>query len=224
MNGQSIADEVQRFTGCDPRTAGKGTFIIDIGMFLPHFYEDICDACVLTVSCVCGNQVYTISNTADSHDGGVVNHRYPNRNYYTLSQRKGKKICRIGCVIQTDLDTLRQCSIVTLTYGLLSFTITVNIPVLLPLTVDKPAAAMSVKINQNGQLTFRVYERLDEMCWNESIYFTSKTAYEDYLAEFPLCGENTHFLKTIPIKQDGQVILDKPILLKPDTIDNLMIV
>lgn len=51
-------------------------------------------------------------------EGSVLNHRYPNKYYTTMSQKFGRKTCKTGCIAKISHAALAEARYLNLSFGM----------------------------------------------------------------------------------------------------------
>lgn len=71
---------------------GMGYFVLDFSVY--NFYG----AYPIDMGASLSSEPMAHGIVYDLREGAVLNHRYPNHRYTTLSQKFGRKTCKVGCI------------------------------------------------------------------------------------------------------------------------------
>ena len=85
-----------------------------------------------------------------------LNHRYPNKGYYTISRKYGRRVSQIGYPYYVDLNNELQKFMMTIHAGIGEDVVHLNIPVQVLLTQEKPVCGLSIRcLHENRECVFR---------------------------------------------------------------------
>lgn len=142
---------------------GKGCINFDFACLFPYDNQD-----VLTFELGLGEEI-----GSQKH-----NHRYPNRNYVTISKKLGRKVSKIGFPFLVDLND-EQLMILWIKIGIEGKAVKLIFPVKIMLTKDEPVATLEGHFNFNkSRFTFTTYKPASDGRWQQIIW-TNDTEYMD---------------------------------------------
>ena len=125
-----------------------GIFNIDLGLFFDYPNQNIV---TLKFGLLTGEDVIKGNFTDDIprylYDNTVVNHRYPNHAYLTLSRKEGRKISKTGYPIVGPIDALNQYRMLLINCGIEDKTTTMSFPIQMHLSEDKPIGGIEVIVH-----------------------------------------------------------------------------
>ena len=95
-----------------------------------------------------------------------LNHRYPNKEYYTISRKYGRRLSKIGYPYFLDLQDGKQKLLISIHYSLLDTLINIKFPIEINLTEMNPVCGLGIRyIPENGELILTSNERTDDGSW-----------------------------------------------------------
>lgn len=142
---------------------GKGCINFDFACLFPYDNQD-----VLTFEFGLGEEI-----GSQKH-----NHRYPNRNYVTISKKLGRKVSKIGFPFLVDLND-EQLMILWIKIGIEGKAVKLIFPVKITLTKDEPVATLEGHFNfDKSRFTFTTYKPASDGRWQQIIW-TNDTEYVD---------------------------------------------
>lgn len=142
---------------------GKGCINFDFACLFPYDNQD-----VLTFEFGLGEEI-----GSQKH-----NHRYPNRNYVTISKKLGRKVSKIGFPFLVDLND-EQLMILWIKIGIEGKAVKLIFPVKIMLTKDEPVATLEGHFNfDKSRFTFTTYKPASDGRWQQIIW-TNDTEYVD---------------------------------------------
>ena len=124
---------------------GKGCIIFDIGIYFPFAYSEDCS---FTFSVnewdLLSDYIINDKNpTMEAFTDLKLNHRYPNRNYYTFTKKYGRKLSKIGYPFFLNFDECDKPFYLCIGIG----NVKVHFPIKINITKDKPICELSLYIN-----------------------------------------------------------------------------
>lgn len=106
------------------------------------------------------------------------NHRYPNRNYVTISKKLGRKVSKIGFPLLVDLND-EQLMILWIKVVIKDKVVKLVFPVKITVTKDEPVATLEGHFNfDKSRFTFITYKYVSDGGW-EQIVWTNDLEYVD---------------------------------------------
>lgn len=142
---------------------GKGCINFDFACLFPYDNQD-----VLTFEFGLGEEI-----GSQKH-----NHRYPNRNYVTISKKLGRKVSKIGFPFLVDLND-EQLMNLWIKIGIEGKAVKLIFPVKITLTKDEPVATLEGHFNfDKSRFTFTTYKPASDGRWQQIIW-TNDTEYVD---------------------------------------------
>ena len=153
----------------------------------------------------CKNQIY---------DDTVLNHRYPNHEYVTLSKKLGNKRCKAGYPICAPIEDLNSYNFILIKLGYKDEEIFAFFPLILSLSKEKPVGQLSLiienfiafgeKHNDNFGFNFSSsYTVEDRSGWKKLYYIWGASrarkdkfqGYEKYLKTQYFSGNNLFYVE-----------------------------
>lgn len=142
---------------------GKGCINFDFACLFPYDNQD-----VLTFEFGLGEEI-----GSQKH-----NHRYPNRNYVTISKKLRRKVSKIGFPFLVDLND-EQLMNLWIKIGIEGKAVKLIFPVKITLTKDEPVATLEGHFNfDKSRFTFTTYKPASDGRWQQIIW-TNDTEYVD---------------------------------------------
>lgn len=132
----------------------KGCIVFDSIVYLP--FENICDS----------NFQFSFGIDGYPFMDCKLNHRYPNKEYYTISRKYGRRLSKIGYPYFLDLQDGKQKLLISIHYSLLDTLINIKFPIEINLTEMNPVCGLGIRyIPENGELILTSNERTDDGSW-----------------------------------------------------------
>lgn len=95
-----------------------------------------------------------------------LNHRYPNKEYYTISRKYGRRLSKIGYPYFLDLQDGKQKLLVSIHYSFLDASINIKFPIEINLTEKNPVCGLGIRyMPQDTELILATYEKEDDGGW-----------------------------------------------------------
>lgn len=146
-------DESERKEFENKGKGGKGIVLLDLTFYIPFDSPEDFDVQFGVVQDKTIDSLNGKKNPVPDKDDFKVNHRYPNRNTFTISKKYGRKVSKIGYPVIVDLDERQLLLKVVLTYH--DNPVTMFFPVMINLTEDKPFATLLLKFDAgNAEIVF----------------------------------------------------------------------
>ncbi len=144
------------------------------------------------------------------------NHRYPNRNYVTISKKLGRKVSKVGFPFLVDLDN-EQLMLLWIKVGIKDKAVKLIFPVRVTLTKDEPVATLEGLFNfDKSRFTFTTYKYVsDDNGWQQIIW-TNDTEYIDD-------PRATIMDKASTDKDNYIVVYNTPIILASQPLENYLV-
>ncbi len=122
-----------------------GILNIDIGLYFPYVNQDIviCEFGLLDDDSLDDR----VGEEDDEHifADTVLNHRYRNTNYVTLSKKSGRKMCATGYPVVAPIEELNRHKMLFIRYGVQGDAeMTMFIPISVNLTEKEPVGALEI--------------------------------------------------------------------------------
>ena len=133
-----------------------------------------------------------------------LNHRYPNKNYYTISRKMGRRLCKCGYPYFFDLDENSPfTAILVVTTGFRRNRETKTVDALFPLSVqltkDRPVCGLTLRmLFDEGKVDFISHATTGHYGWKPRFWSNKLTPAE------------------IDRYQDDVILLDEPTLMNED--------
>lgn len=110
----------------------------------------------------------------------VTNHRYPNKNYITVTQKLGKKLSKTGYILTAPIDKLNSIKYLVIYAGPEDAVRVYKFKIKISLNKEHPYAIFNgrIKINDFGKSTFyfNTYYRV-KLGWKINSYYTNMEEY-----------------------------------------------
>ena len=179
MYGVNVLRDVERVEG-NKMKDGYGFICVDLGIFTPLKDQSKTSASIIFYKEMPSAQYLSDINYSEKEvtDDSIMNHRYPNKGYLTLSKRNGKKVSKSGYAVVDTIDALNQYQYISITVKN-GCSVKIHImPMSVKLTKSKPFSRVSVRIMQESEsssdiITVSTY-KLDGKGWKEKIYCNPK--------------------------------------------------
>ena len=139
MRNSDILGDFQRFSQDDIVT--KGVFNIDIGIHFPYSNQSrlFCEFGLIKNK----GKLFSSKNLFQDV---VKNHRYPNKNYVTLSKKFKRAVSRTGYPVISSVKDLNKYKMFILRLGIDDERTTMCFPLKLNLTDDKPICGLECHV------------------------------------------------------------------------------
>lgn len=173
MYGKMMIEELKRFFNTDELK--PSIVVLDVGVFFPYANQDILKFDM---------GLNELPLDAGRFDDMKFNHRYPNRNYVTLSCINERKISRVGYPIIGEVAEMTGEKYLCMDYGIGdSNKISIVVPIMFNLTEDAPCATIQVRMNLRNpnEPTFSIHVHipLDKEEWKVMNYWSHDEVPED---------------------------------------------
>lgn len=157
MFSSDIRKEIERFAPKELERFGMGenepygVLNIDVLMLFPFTSEEYinCKIGVLREDLIEDENINNIDIDTESFlfDDICYNHRYPNKMYFTISKKTGRKVCKIGYPVIGPIELLNSYKQITLQVGVKEEeTEILRIPISVALTQDKSVTGINIKV------------------------------------------------------------------------------
>ena len=114
-------------------TNGKGCIVLDFSCYFPYANQDCLE--------------FKFKLGEDELEPYKYNHRYPNRDYVTISKKMGRRVSRIGYPVFVDLND-EYFFILEIEVGIKDYkTVQLGFPVIIKLTEEKPVCNLGFRFN-----------------------------------------------------------------------------
>ena len=101
---EKIFKELKRFNPSKRDT--EGTVLVDLSVYFP--FQDWKERTV-EIAFIDPTEMEPDTKMSSIFPNDVVfNHRYPNKNYYTLAKKQGRKICKVGYPFTAPIDEINK--------------------------------------------------------------------------------------------------------------------
>lgn len=206
---------------------GFGVFVIDYAAYFPYSNQKdlILEASLSTKLCNNGH-ILNLRNMC------ILNNRYPNKDYLCMTCKHGRKLCKIGCIVQFPYAALNIYKYLNIGYGFASQGIVrISIPININLSDEKPCAGFNVHFGltdpNNPEFTIIVYEKTSEMGWRP---YTYDISIESRISTVNVerYGQDRFILLTPAntleeAKEQNWIVYNETINLLPSKMEDLMI-
>ena len=138
----------------------KGCIVINAGIFFPYLN---------------GSEnplIFSIDINRNPLKNTKLNHRYPNRRYYTITRKYGRRVSKIGYPYFINLSDKPQRLLLTIHVGVGEKVINICVPVVVHLTEDLPCCSLNLNFMFETCEFSIISYRKDEDGW----YYYSWTA------------------------------------------------
>lgn len=153
-----------------------GLLAMDFGAHFPYYDQD-----ELRLRAILSTEPMNEGVFLDFGSQSILNNRYPNRDYLTISKKCGRKICRFGCfsIMPLEEEELAVFRYLNVGYDFHDKKVSVCIPISINMTKENSCAAFNVTLMlerlYESELEIRIYER------NGAGYITHKYGYGRYI-------------------------------------------
>lgn len=138
---KEIAEELSKDKGC---------IVFDFGCYFPYSDPD-------------KKLIFEFSVTASQDDTKInakLNHRYPNKNYYTISKKNGRKLSKIGYPVFVDLNEDNSMMFLQIKVGYDKDIAYMVYPLRIQLTKEYPVCGLKLRFSfDDGALCFSSHKR-----------------------------------------------------------------
>lgn len=197
MHGETILKEIRN----DIADGKTGCIIFDFACYFPY----------------ANKLVFDFKLGVEELSDKKLNHRYPNKTYYTISRTYGRRISKIGYPYFFDIEGNTECDmLLNLTIGAKDLTpVNLIIPLKLGLTKEEPVCGLSMRYNfDEGTCEFHSNKSTGNG-W-QSVYWTT-TPKED---------DNDDIIVLNPVNMDKKtntILFGDAIVPCPDKPENLLV-
>ena len=138
---------------------GKGVVDIDLSLHYPFFPHDI----TLGIGLLENNIHITLDdieeNKLDTYlfNDTVINHRFPNKDYFTLSRKVNKRVSASGYPVYAEIETINKYKYILIKVGEEQKAVYYEFPISYTLTKDNPIATASIMIFSDQQITWKYH-------------------------------------------------------------------
>lgn len=99
-------------------------------------------------------------------DDFKLNHRFPNKGYYTISKRYGRRLSKIGYPYFFDIKNGPQKFLISIHVSVFEDKMNIVFPVEINVTEDNPVCGLEVRFMfQKGEFILQTYARHDDGGW-----------------------------------------------------------
>ena len=154
-----------------------------------------------------------------------LNHRYPNKNYYTLSRKYGRRVSKIGYPYVMKLDE-QSPFILTFHIGLDDKHLTLHFPINVKMSKEKRACMLTFRFDcESGTYFFLSYEKNEDgnnpcpSSWKEHIWRCQDISNEP--SDFAIVKTLTH--AHMFRGENPSIVFEDTIDVPPSRIDDLLI-
>lgn len=134
---------------------GKGCIVFDLGCYFPYSnWKNVLS--------------FKFKLGEEELEPYVLNHRYPNHGYATISKKSGRKLSKIGYPYFLELNMIHHI-LLTIEIGIQDQTMRLIFPVEVTLSQDKPVCGLTFHFNfknsDNPEFTFYSYKKAEDTGW-----------------------------------------------------------
>lgn len=169
MNGKAITDDVKRVFGVE-ELEKPGLLGLDIGVYEP-FAKTIAKEGVPDLR---AGLAESYTTKPKMFEDTVLNHRYPNGRYVTLSQKHGRRISQAGYFLNDTIEELNKKKWLFINYKAgaagLDAAWNIAIPISVCLSKERPAAGITVRLGLKRGVTIMVYNAVYDGGWKDTRY------------------------------------------------------
>lgn len=163
MHGQIIEDELEH----EVVDNKKGCIIIDAGILYP--YKDDSENPLMFSLDIDDNPLKNVK----------LNHRYPNRGYYTITRKYGRRLSKIGYPYFVDLSDEPRRLLLTIHVGIGENVTHICIPIVVCLTENLPCCVLNLRfLFEKGEFSFKSYN-WDGTGWTDYQWKATKNSYAE---------------------------------------------
>lgn len=112
---------------------------------------------------------FNFSLGLEEFDDCKINHRYPNKNYHTISRKYGRKVSKLGypCIMKLDEQS---SMLLYLKVGINKQCLATVFPLQTNMTKDKPVCGLSLRYNfDKNEFYFMSHEKANQ-CWHQHVW------------------------------------------------------
>lgn len=132
---------------------GKGIVLLDLAFFVPFNNPEDFDVQFGIVQDKSIDSLNGKKNSVVNREDFKLNHRYSNRNIFTISKKNGRKISKLGYPVIVDLKERQLLLKIVLTYH--DSPVTLFFPLMINLSEDNPFATLLLKFDAgNAEIVF----------------------------------------------------------------------
>lgn len=141
-----LSDEIENNKGC---------IVFDLGCYFPYSnWKDVLS--------------FKFKLGEEKLEPYVLNHRYPNHGYATISKKSGRKLSKIGYPYFLELN-MTHYILLTIEIGVQEQTMKLIFPVEVTLSKDKPVCGLTFHFNfesfDNPDFIFYSYKKAEDTGW-----------------------------------------------------------
>lgn len=129
MSERKIQEELEKEIA-----AGRGCMVFDIACYFPYLNPE-------------KKFTFEFSVNGENPKDVVLNHRYPNKKYYTISQKTGHKLSKIGYPLFVDLNEDTLSTFLQITIGYDDDVVHLVFPLNVELTKECPVCGLSLRFD-----------------------------------------------------------------------------
>lgn len=142
----------------------KGCIVIDAGVFFPYMDDPE------------NPLVFSLDIGVNPLEDVKLNHRYPNRGYYTITRKYGRRVSKIGYPYFVDLSDEPRRLLLTIHVGVGEDIMHICVPVVVCLTEDLPCCVLNLKfLFEKGEFSFESYKK-DGIGWRSHSWIATKNS------------------------------------------------
>lgn len=187
-----IAEDIKRLDmEAEP---GLAVFVFDLAYWLP--FQNLGD---FLVEASLSSEPRGKGHLLDLRRRCILNHRYSNAGWITMSSKHGRKVSQYGCVLKAPFHVFEIYHYLNIGYGFQKDDMArISVPITFEFTDRKPYASLTTRVKLEDlvrpEFTFRTYERSAASHWvlDCFIYETVQTSIDDkhtLLTPVPLTAE-----------------------------------
>ena len=158
MHGEEVINELG-----EEISKGKGCIVLDFACYFPYADQDFL--------------IFKFKLGEEEVEPYKYNHRYPNRDYVTISKKMGRRVSRIGYPVFVDLNE-EYFFILEIEVGIKDYkTVKLGFPVIVKLTEEKPVCNLGFRFNFDAAaFQFESYYEKDDdgIIGHKSTIWTNK--------------------------------------------------
>lgn len=185
---------------------GLGCIILDFGCYFPYDNQDLLD--------------FSFSIGLNQPTDYKLNHRYPNKNYVTISKKSGRKLSKMGYPYFLELGEHPMLLSVTLGVRIFNeqlqmskdYKLSMVFPIQVNLTKEKPVSALSFRFDaEKSQIDIRSFPKNRVRHWtnNSDLYEKyDQSKVELYLLNKPVSNGDKTLIFDDLITLDAQSVDD----------------
>jgi len=208
MHGINVLNEIERVSETKLKH-GEGFINVDLSLYFPFLNQDAVSAEVRFLTEEPSDEflsAYVVPFPWEM-EGSVVNHRYPNNRYLTLSKQVGKNVCKCGEFVTGDIAELNKYQYLLVGIRVGGVSNVYVFPVTIRLTIDKPCSSVIIRTTygvntresfeeaRQPHVSIQTHRRVKDE-WCRLTYYTHQ---KDFLIHSPV-GEGDKFRLTVEVK------------------------